>query len=74
MARLSPEASTTAASGEHYGTMGNVGHFNAMLAGEAVHAFRGGWGGVDYVASGPTGVYPTLQSTFDVVRNIMVTY
>jgi hypothetical protein len=67
-------SSTTASSGEHYGTLGNTAHFNAMLLEEATHVFHGGWGGVDYVATGPTGTYPTLPSTFDVVRNIMTTY
>ena len=67
-------SSTTASSGEHYGTLGNTDHFNAMLLEEATHVFHGGWGGVDYVATGPTGTYPTLPSTFAVVRNIMATY
>jgi hypothetical protein len=67
-------SATTVASGEHYGALGNIGHFNAMLAIEADHVFHGGWGGIDYVSSPPTGAYPTHTSTYDVVHQIMSTY
>ena len=67
-------SNTTAASGEHYGTMGDPGHFNALLQQEAAAASNGGWAGVDYVATPPSGTYPTLTSTYDVVAGIMQKY
>ncbi len=56
-------SNTTAASGESYGTLGDPMTFESRLVVQAYDAKQMGFGGVDYIATPPSGTYPTLAST-----------
>ncbi len=66
-------SNTTAASGESYGTLGDPTTFESRLVVQADDAKKMGFGGVDYIATPPSGTYPTLASTYDTIRTIYKT-